>query len=100
MKQSVYCRSGINRTRHLNRIEGRSSRRNQYSSQEKIRILCVIQTMVDEQHLSYAEAASVVSIDQSMISRWRKQEGALGSVEKPNALQLHSGPRSILFNIV
>jgi transposase-like protein len=96
MKQHIYCRSGISHSRQLSRIEVRSSRRNQYSAQEKIRILCVIQTMVNEQQLTYSEAASALSIDQSMISRWRKKEAVLGTVERPDALQLHSGPRSVL----
>jgi hypothetical protein len=55
--------------------------------------------MVEEEHLTYAEAASVVTIDQWMISRWRKQEDALGAIKRPGALQLHSGPHSILMGI-
>ena len=99
MKHHIYCRSGISHVRKLNRIEGRSAKRNRYSAQEKMKILGVVETMVEEQHLTYAEAASALSIDQSMISRWREKDDALRSIERPNALQLHTGPRSILLDI-
>jgi transposase-like protein len=99
MKQHIYCRSGVSSTRRFNRIASRSSKRSQYSVQEKIRILRVVQTMVDEHRVTYAEAASAVTIDQSMISRWRKQEGAFGSVKRPDMLHLGSGPHSSLLDI-
>jgi hypothetical protein len=99
MKHHIYYRSGISHAWKLNRIEGHSSKRNWYSAQEKLKILGVIETMVEEQHLTYAEAASALSIDQSMISRWREKDAALHSIERPNALQLHSRPRSILLDI-
>ena len=73
MKQHIYCRSGLSSTRLLNRIASRTTKRNQYSVEEKIRILRVVQNMVDENGITYAEAASAVTVDQSMISRWRKQ---------------------------
>ena len=38
------------------------------------------------------------TIDQSMISRWRKQEGAFGSVKRPDMLHLGSGPHSSLLD--
>lgn len=52
-----------------------------------------------ENNITFAEAASAVTVDQSLISRWRKQEGAWGSVKRPDMLQVHSGPRSVLLNI-
>jgi hypothetical protein len=55
--------------------------------------------MVDEHRLTYSEAASALTIDQSMISRWRKQEGVFGSVKRPDTLHLGSGPRSSLLDI-
>jgi len=58
MKQHIYCRSGLSSTRGLNRIASRTTKRNQYSVEEKIRILRVVQNMVDENHITYAEAAS------------------------------------------
>jgi hypothetical protein len=76
MKQHIYCRSGLSSTRRLNQIASRTTKRNQYSVNEKIRILRVVRTMVTENNITFAEAASAVMIDQSMISRWRKQEGA------------------------
>ena len=99
MKQHIYCRSGLSSTRRLNRIASRTTKRNQYSVEEKIRILRVVQNMVDENRITYAEAASAVTVDQSMISRWRKQEGAWGSVKRPDMLHVASGPRSILLAI-
>ena len=99
MKQHIYCRSGLSSTRRLNRIASRTTKRNQYSVNEKIRILRVVRTMVTENNITFAEAASAVTIDQSMISRWRKQEGAWGSVERLDMLHVASGPRSILLGI-
>ena len=55
--------------------------------------------MVTENNITFAEAASAVTVDQSLISRWRKQEGALGSVKRPDMLQVHSASRSVLLNI-
>jgi hypothetical protein len=83
MKQHIYCKSGLSSTRRLNRIASRTTKHNQYSVQEKIRILRVVQNMVDENRITYADAASAVTVDPSMISRWRKQEGALGSAKRP-----------------
>ena len=99
MKQHIYCRSGLSSARRLNRIASRTTKRNQYSVNEKIRILRVVRTMVTENNITFAEAASAVTIDQSMISRWRKQEGAWGSVERLDMLHVASGPRSILLGI-
>ena len=99
MKQHIYCRSGLSSTRLLNRIASRTTKRNQYSVEEKIRILRVVQNMVDENRITYAEAASAVTVDQSMISRWRKQEGAWGSVKRPEMLRVADGPRAILSSI-
>ena len=42
MKQHIYCRSSLSATRHVDRIASRSSKRNQYSVQEKIRILVLL----------------------------------------------------------
>ena len=99
MKQHIYCRSGLSSTRLLNRIASRTTKRNQYSVEEKIRILRVVQNMVDENRITYAEAASAVTVDQSMISRWRKQEGAWGSIKRPEMLRVADGPRAILSSI-
>ena len=99
MKQHIYCRSGLSSTRHVNRTASCSSKRNQYSVQETIRILRVVETMVEQHCITYAEAASAVTIDQSMISCWRKQEGAFGSVKRPDMLHLGSGTRSSLLDI-
>jgi hypothetical protein len=57
--------------------------------------------MVDKNNINlHSEAASTVTIDQSMISRWRKQEGAAwGSIKRPEMLHIGSGPRSILLGI-
>jgi hypothetical protein len=51
--------------------------------------------MVEEEHISYAEASYAVCIYQSMISHWKKQEVVLGAVTRPDAFQLHLGPVSI-----
>ena len=99
MKQHIYCRSGLSSTRRLNRIASCTTKRNQYSVEEKIKILRVVQNMVDENRISYAEAASAVTVDPSMISRWRKQEGALGSIKRPEMLRVADGPRAILSSI-
>ena len=99
MKQHIYCRSGLSSTRRLNRIASRTTKRNQYSVEEKIRILRVVQNMVDEHRITYNEAASAVTVDASMISRWRKQEGALGSVQRPDMLRVAPGPHGILVRI-
>ena len=99
MKQHLYCRSGLSSTCRLNRIASCTTKRNQYSVEEKIRILCVVRTMVKENNITFAEAASAVTVDQSLISRWRKQEGAWGSVKRPDMLQVHSASRSVLLNI-
>ena len=99
MKQHIYCRSGLSSARRLNQIASRTTKRNQYSVNEKIRILRVVRTMVTENKITFTEAASAVTIDQSMISRWRKQEGAWGSVKRPDMLHIGSGPRSILLGI-
>ena len=99
MKQHIYCRSGLSSTRRLNRIASRTTKRNQYSVEEKIRILCVVRTMGTENNITFAEAASAVTVDASMISRWRKQEGALGSVQKSNMLRVVPGPHGILVRI-
>ena len=99
MKQHIYCKSGISSTRRLNRIASRTTKRNQYSVEEKIRILRVVRTMVTENNITFGEAASAVTIDPSMISRWRKQEGALGSAKRPEMLRVMDGPRSILLGI-
>jgi hypothetical protein len=99
MKQHIYCRSGQSSTHRLNRIASRTTKRNVYSVQEKIRILRVVRTMVTENNITFAEAASAVTVDQSLISRWRKQEGAWGFVKRPDMLHVASGPRSVLLNI-
>ena len=99
MKQHIYCRSVVSSTHHVDQIASRSSKRNQYSVQEKIRILRVVENMVEQHHVTYAEAASAVTIDHSMISCWRKQEGAFGSVKRPDMLHLGSGPRSSLWTL-
>jgi hypothetical protein len=77
MKQHIfYCRSGLSSTCRLNRIASRTTKRNQYLVEEKVRILRVVWTMVTKNNITFAEAASAVTIDQSLISRWRNQEGA------------------------
>ncbi len=96
MKIHVYNKSGISRSRSLERINTRVCRSPAYSTGEKLKILRVIKKMVEEEALTYSEASSALGLNNSMISRWRKKEDAFAALTRPDALIVHAGPSSIL----
>ena len=88
----VYNRSGISHKRILQRIEIRINKnRRVFSTVEKIRILSVVDKMVQDDSLTFAEASTAIGIDQSVISRWKKNQEQLSAVTGPGALSLHLG---------
>jgi hypothetical protein len=96
-----YNRSGISHKCDLWRINNRSFKRTQYTTIEKMKIFWVIEKMVEEEQVTYAQASSALSFNQGMISRWRKEQGqfAAQASSRPAALSLHAGPNSILKNV-
>ena len=95
----MYNKSGFNHTGALTRINSQAYKHNQYSTLEKIKILHVIEKMVQEDLLSYAQASSALGIDQSVISRWKKHRADFAAFSKHDKLSLHPGPISILKDI-
>lgn len=96
----VYNRSGISHKRILQRIEIRINKnRRVFSTVEKIKILSVVDKMVQDDSLTFAEASTAIGIDQLVISHWKKNQEQLSAVTRPGALSLHSGPVSILKDI-
>jgi hypothetical protein len=96
MKVQIYNKSGFSHTRALERINTRECKRSTFSTGERLKILCVIKKMVEEESLTYSEASTALGLDRSMISRWRKKEDLFAAITRPNAFSLHAGPSSIL----
>ena len=96
----LYNRSGINHKRVLQRLNKRGNKnRRAFTTVEKMKILSIVEKMVEESTLSYAQASTAIGMDQSLISRWKKNQEKLAAVTRPGALSLHSGPVSILKDI-
>ncbi len=74
MKVQIYNKSGFGHTRSLERINTRGCKRSTFSTGERLKILCVIKKMVEEEGLTYSEASSALGLNNAMISGWRKKE--------------------------
>ena len=64
----IYCRSGLSSTRRLNQIVSRATKRNQYSVNEKIRILRVIRALVTENNITFAEAGCIFMLSYMILN--------------------------------
>ena len=98
MKITVYNRGGLNHTRIQGRVERRLQegvpRRVRYSASDKVKILAAVDRMMVEDRIHQSEAAALLQISPSQVSRWRAKSSSLQEADKdkPNSLQLHRGP--------
>ena len=98
----IYNTSSVSHKHILQRIEIWSNRLGfcrTFSASENVKILSVVEKMVRDDSFTYAEASTFIGIDQSAISRRRKNQEQLADVTRPDALSLHSGPINILKDI-
>lgn len=102
MKITVYNRGGINHTRIQDRVERRLQegvpRRVRYSTSDKVKILAAVDRMMVEDRLSQSQAAALLQISPSQVTRWRAKSSSFQQEadNKPNSLQLHRGPAAFL----
>ena len=102
MKITVYNQGGINHTRIQDRVERRLQegvlRRVRYSTSDKVKILAAVDRMMVEDRLSQSQAAALLQISPSQVTRWRAKSSSFQQEadNKPNSLQLHRGPAAFL----
>ena len=79
MKIAVYSRGGFNSSRHARHwgSEGFSGSRTRFTNQEKLNILSLVEKMRFEEGLNAVEAASVLQISPSVISRWAQKKDVI-----------------------
>ncbi len=66
-------KSGYSHSRNSKRIEGCTLARIRYSALDKMKILTAVDSLVEKENLTVAQAAGVVCVDQSMIWHWAKK---------------------------
>ena len=83
MKIAVYSRGGFNSSRHARHwgSEGFSGSRTRFTNQEKLNILSLAEKMRLEKGLNDVEAASVLQISHSVISRWAKKKDTIQAAD-------------------
>ena len=79
MKIAVYNRGGFNSTCHTGRMGSKSfsGSRTQFTNQEKLNILSLVEKMKLEEGLNAAQAASSLQISPSVISRWAQKKDTI-----------------------
>jgi hypothetical protein len=97
----VYNPGGFNSTRHFERYEsGFSGSRTRYTNSEKLNIISVVQKMMQDDHFSLVQAASVVKINPLMICRWLKNvENLQADPRKASKMVAHAGRTSVIAEI-
>ena len=97
MKIAVYSRGGFNSSRHARHwgSEGFSGSRTRFTNQEKLNILSLVEKMRLEEGLNAVEAASVLQISHSVISRWAKKKDTIQAADG-NKLSAGSGYSGLL----
>ena len=101
MKIAVYNPSGLSHARIQERVERRLQegvpRRVRYSTSDKVKILAAVDRMMVEDRLHQSQAAALLQISPSQVTRWRAKSSSFQEVDnKPNSLQLHRGPAAFL----
>jgi hypothetical protein len=103
MKITVYNRGGLGHTRLQKRIEKRIDegvpRRVQYSAAEKVKILAAVDKMMVEERVHQSQAATLLQVSPSQITRWRAKSSSLQQAARPDSLQLHIGPAAFLAEV-
>ena len=97
----VYNPGGFNGQRHCVRHEiGRSANRHRYTNAEKLAILRVLDNLMVEHRMTQAQAADVLRVDTSCLTRWAQKKDELGAEpKKMHKLSEHTGPNSVLHDI-
>ena len=103
MKITVYNRGGLSHTRIQKRLDRRIeqglSRRVRYSAADKVKILAAIDKMMDEERVRQSQAAAMLQVSPSQITRWRAKSSSLQQAARPDSLQLHKGPAAFLAEV-
>ena len=96
-----YNPGGFNAKRHFDRHDtGRSVNRHRYTNAEKLGILGVFDKLVMEERMTQSQAADVLKVNQSCISRWaKKKDELLANPKKSNKMSDHKGHLSMLADI-
>ena len=96
----VYNPGGFNSSCHSRKYEaGFTGSRTRYTNAEKLNIISVVQKLMQDELLSLVQAAVVVKIDPSMISRWLKNVENLRDPRRALKMAAHAGPTSIMAEI-
>ncbi len=97
----VYNPGGFCGQRHCMRHEiGRTANRHRYTDAEKLAILRVLDNLMVENRMTQAQAADVLRVDTSCLTRWAQKKDELGAEpKKMHKLSEHTGPNSVLHDI-
>ncbi len=100
MKITVYNQGGLSHTRLQIRVDRRIDegvpRRVRYSAADKVKILAAVDRIKDDERVHQSQAASLLQVSPSQITRWRAKSSSLQQVARPDSLQLHKGPAAFL----
>ncbi len=97
----VYNPGGFSAQRHCIQHElGRSANRHRYTNAEKLAILHVLENLMLDNGMTQAQAADVLCVDTSCLTRWAQKKDELGAEpKKMHKLSEHTGHNSLLHNI-
>ena len=98
MKTKVYNPGGANRARIAERMDTALQRRQFRPAYEKLQILSSVDSLMRSQNLNQGEAALMLQVCPSQVSRWRAAADKLAgaAVSGRDKVQLHKGPASLL----
>jgi hypothetical protein len=103
MKITVYNQGGLSHARLQERLDRRINqgvaRRVQYSAADKVKILAAVDRMMDEEPVHQSQAAALLQVSPSQITRWRAKSSSLQQAARPDSLQLHKGPAAFLAEV-
>ena len=103
MKITVYNRGGPSHARLQKRVERRINEgvphQVRCSAADKVKILAAVDKMMVEECVHQSQAAVLLQVSPSQITRWRAKSSSLQEAARPDSLQLHKGPAAFLSKV-